>query len=105
MGIRDYNFLEFTEKDLFQMRLAGHEPDFGYITCTKRAPFVAFCIELGFINFLDERANNTLYEVNIPFRYMAMFRYEPKPVVMTDNSLAMVGEDWRMAHGGGKLIP
>lgn len=99
MNIVEYNFQEFTDKDMFAMRLAGTQPDFGYITCTKRAPFVAFCIKFGFIEFMDERMKNKLYEVMIPFRYMAMFRYEPRPVVMAVDNFAMVGADFRMAHG------
>jgi hypothetical protein len=90
---------------MFEMRLAGHEPDFGYITCTKRLPFVMFCIKFGFIEFDNVyQVNKKLYDVRIPFRYMAMFRYEPKPVVMTDTSLAVVGEDFKMFHGGGRLL-
>lgn len=106
MEIREYNFLEFTDKDFFEMRLAAIIPDFGHITCTKRAPFVAFCIKYGFIEYSHTHlGEQKLYEVKIPFRYEAMFRYEPKPVVMTDTSLAVVTEDFRMVHGGGRLVP
>ena len=106
MSIKEYNFTEFTDKDMFEMHLAGTEPDFGYITCTKRMPFVTFCIKFGFIEQRNGPLDRTdLYNVLIPFRYMAMFRYEPRPVVMTDRSLAMIGKDFRMSHSGGMLTP
>lgn len=102
--IREYDFTSFTDKDFFGMRLAGIQPDFGYITCTKRAPFVAFCIKFGFIEqrVMPENplTKTKLYDALISFRYSAMFRYEPRPVVMDVGSLAMVGPDFKMGHSG-----
>ena len=98
MEIVEYNFLEFTDKDFFQMRLAGSIPDFGYISCPKRAPFVTFCTKHGFIELLGEAGSGKLYEVKIPFRFSRMFRYNPKPVILAENNLALVTNDFRMAN-------
>ncbi len=103
MSIVEYDFTKFTDKDMFGMRLAGTIPDFGYISSTKRRPFVEFCIKNGFISYYastsDKRAS--IFNVHVTFRFSAMFNYGPKPVVMTDqNCVAIVYENFKMQNTG-----
>lgn len=41
----------FSKKDLFELRLKGVVPNFGYMSCSKRARFVQFLVKNDFISF------------------------------------------------------
>ena len=104
MSIKKYNFQEFTDKDMFEMRLAGDIPDFGHISSTMRKPFVDFCVEHGFISFYAATESNrtSLYYVHITFRFTSMFAYDARPVILTDqNCMAIVYEDFKMTNTVG----
>lgn len=41
----------FDKKDLFELRLKGGVPNFGYMSCSKRAKFVQFLVKNDFLSF------------------------------------------------------
>ena len=41
----------FSKKDLFELRLKGKVPQFGYISSSKRARFVQFLVANGFLAY------------------------------------------------------
>jgi len=105
MDVKEYNFLEFTDKDFFNMRLAGIQPDFRYIGDSKRAAFIQFCIKNGFIKYRDKDIHEkaVFYSVLIPFRYQAMFNYSIRPVVITEDTMLLVYADGRLIPSRGKI--
>ena len=103
MSIKEYSFQEFTDKDMFEMRLAGDIPDFGHISSTMRKPFFDFCVENGFISYYattsDKRAS--IFNIHVTFRFSAMFNYGPRPVIMAEqNCVAIVYENFKMQNTG-----
>lgn len=101
MGIVEYKFDEFTDKDMFHVRLAGTIPDFGYITCKTRRPFYEFCVKQGFISLYSKTSDGktALHNVHTTFRFSAMFSYAPKPVIVpASTNMIMVGKDFRMSN-------
>ncbi len=104
MSIKEYNFQEFTDKDMFEMRLSGATPDFGYITCKKRVPFLKFLVDNSFIEKTTELEHNNIYYGRfmplMDFRFSKLFDYGPKPVIAirecmlyTDRALRL-GQWW-----------
>lgn len=45
----EYNFQEFTKKDMFEIKLKGITPDFGYISIRLRRPFLDFLVKGNFM--------------------------------------------------------
>ena len=101
MSIVEYNYDEFTDKDMFKIRLAGTIPDFGYISCKHRRPFYEFCVRQGFISLYSKTSDGKtgVYNVHTTFRFSAMFAYSPKPVIASSRSSSMiVSQDFRMTN-------
>lgn len=101
MSIKEYNFTEFTDKDMFEMRLAGEIPNFGYIPDSKRKEFFDFCIKNNFIEMFSMTTSKeaTVYNVLVTFRFDTMFGYGPKPVIFAEKiSSAIVYNDFRMLN-------
>jgi len=98
MSIVEYNFQEFTEKDMFELKLKDAIPDFGYISCTKRKPFFDFCILHGFFGTRPEIFNDKLrlYSVQIDFRFAGMLDYRPKPIIFLAGGIACVQSSFKM---------
>ena len=101
MSIKDYKFAEFTSIDMFEMRLTGVIPDFGYIPSTKRKPFFDFCIEHNFLNSRKKTMSNYykdmyLCDVLIDFRFAGMFGYRPGPIVFVTGSVIVVQPSFKM---------
>lgn len=98
MSIVDYNFQEFTEKDMFELKLKDTIPNFGYIACTKRKLFFEFCQLHGFLGQRRSQltANLRLYSVQIDFRFAGMIDYRPKPIVFLASGIACVKSDFTM---------
>ena len=105
MDVKEYNFTEFTDKDFFNMRLAGIQPDFRYIGESKRREFVSFCIKYGFLKYCDKDIHDKamMYTVEIPFRFQAMFDYGAKPVVATDDSMLLLYKEGGMVVSRGRI--
>jgi len=103
--IREYDFTEFTSKDFFEMRLAGIQPDFRYIGASKRARFVAFCVDHGFIKYRDKDVQDkaVFYTIEVPFRYQAMFNYDIRPVIAPEDSMLLVYTDGNIVISHGKI--
>lgn len=103
MSIKEYNFQEFTNKDMFEMCLAGTIPDFGYIACTKRKPFLDFLIKHGFIKQYPVTTANcneeiTRYDVLMTFRFMGMLDYRPQPIILVEEHGAMVCKSFKIRN-------
>lgn len=101
MSIKDYKFAEFTSMNMFEMRLIGVIPDFGYIPSTKRKPFFDFCIEHNFIRnkkgiILHRYKNVHLCDVLIDFRFAGMLAYRPKPIIFIAGSIIVVHPSFKM---------
>lgn len=98
-NIKEYNFQEFTDKDVFQILLAGIIPDFGYISLTKRKEFFAFCVDNGFIDYYATTSDSQarLYYVGATFHFLVMYKYWTRPSIFTkDVSMAIVYNDFKM---------
>jgi len=103
MGIVEYDYTKFTDKDMFKIRLAGTIPDFGYISCKKRKPFYEFCKKHGFISLYSLTTNGKIgvYHVHTTFRFSALFDYSSRPVIAASGiSMIIVGKDHRMSNTG-----
>lgn len=98
MSIKEYNFQEFTDKDMFEMKLKDVIPDFGYIACTKRKPFFDFCVEHGFFNPRTVPADSSMWlqEVLIDFRFSGMLGYRPAPIIFIAGSNIVVNSSFKM---------
>ena len=98
MSIVEYNFLEFTDKDMFELKLKDTIPDFGYIACTKRRPFFNFCILHRFFGSRPSVLNDKLrlYSVQVDFRFAGMLGYRPKPIIFLAGGIACVQPDFKM---------
>lgn len=81
MSIKDYNFCEFTIKDMFEAKLKGIIPDFGYISAAKRMAFLNHCTKLGFLDLLKDNDNELYYKVKHQFCYQTMGGYRPIAVI------------------------
>ena len=67
-----YDFTTMTEKDMFECKLKGEVPDFGYITAAKRQPFLDFCIKFKLLEYVAEKGDDTGYKVLHEFSYRTM---------------------------------
>lgn len=96
--IVEYNFKEFTDKDMFEMKLKGIIPDFGYIASTKRKPFFEFCIKHRFMDHGPTYPNNKfqLYDVLIDFRFSGMLSYGPTPIIFVKGCKIWVQSSYKM---------
>lgn len=104
MSIITYDFTEFTDKDMFEMKLKGVIPNFGYIPCTKRKPFFDFCIEHRFLSKISNRKetisrhheNVHLCDVLVDFRFAGMLSYRPKPIIFITDYIIVVQPSFKM---------
>lgn len=85
---------------MFEMRLAGVTPDFGYITSTKRRLFFEFCIANGFLNSEPYVTNGkaSLYKVHITFRFEGILDYRSKPIIFVEDFNIIVQESFEMSN-------
>lgn len=83
--IVEYDFTAMTEKDIFEMKLKDVVPEFGYITCKKRIPFLKFLVDNSFVEKTTELEYNNIYYGRfmplMDFRFSRLFNYSPKPVI------------------------
>ena len=103
MGIVEYNYAEFTGKDMFQVRLAATIPDFGYISIKHRRPFYEFCKKNEFLSLYSQTSDRKtgVYNVHTTFRFSAMFNYRVMPVIVASGvSMILVGQDFKMLNTG-----
>lgn len=101
MSIVEYKYEEFTNKDMFKIRLAGTIPDFGYISTKHRRPFYEFCKKHEFISLYSRTSDNKvgLYNVHTTFRFAALFDYSPRPVIASSHgNMLVIGRDFRMTN-------
>ena len=84
------------------MRLDGVIPDFGYITCKKRVPFIQFLVDNGFVDRVTEIVNNKRYfgrfMPQIDFRFSRLFDYSPKPVIAIRNCMLYTDDAMRLGN-------
>lgn len=66
------DFTTMTEKDMFECKLKGDVPNFGYITAAKRQPFLDFCIKFKLLEYVAEKDNDVGYKVLHEFAYRTM---------------------------------
>lgn len=104
--IVEYDFTKMTEKDVFEMKLKDAVPDFGYISCKKRVPFLKFLVDNRFVEKTTVLEYNSIYYGRfmplIDFRFSRLFDYSSKPVIAlrdcmlyTDRALRL--GQWRTA--------
>lgn len=95
--MRSYNFQEFTEKDMFTVRLKRTLPDFGYITCTERSKFFSFCVDAGFIKFEGTSREKKWhgYRVLVPFIYSTMGNFRSCEVACNTGEIIIVDKAFR----------
>ena len=91
----DYNFQEFTTKDMFEIKLKSILPDFGYMPCTKRGEFFSFCVNMKFIKFHGSQERWHGYKVLVPFIYSAMGNYRPCDVACNTGEIIVVDSVFR----------
>lgn len=51
MNTKEYNWEAYDSKVDFECKLKGHTPNFGYMSCSKRARFVQFLVKNGFLKY------------------------------------------------------
>ena len=101
MSIVEYNFQEFTDRDMFEIKLKDTIPDFGYIACTKRRPFFDFCVKHRFLALRRKTTSEfykdtSLHSVLIDFRFSGMLDYRPKPIIFVTDHLIVVQPSFKM---------
>ena len=88
----DYDYKEFTEKTMFEVKLKNTIPRFGYMSCTNRHKFFEFCVSMGLIELAGTAANKTRfgYKVLYPFAYSTMGNYRPCKVECNTGHIIVV---------------
>ncbi len=88
----EYNFKEFTDKDMFGVKLKGTIPDFGYMSCSNRSKFFGFCVNMGFIEFAGTASQKKryAYRILVAFKYRAMGNYRPVDVNCNPGEMIVV---------------
>lgn len=112
--IIEYNFQEFTDKDMFKIKLKDAIPDFGYISNKFRRLFIIVMVERGFlkdqgpvkdrletyndsqilINRYKEFRNH--YIVLVPFQYSEMKQFSPEQVNMYEQQDVFTHTSWKI---------
>lgn len=79
MNIVDYDYKEFTKKDMFEIRLKGIRPRFGYISSNKKKHFYQFCVDMGFAEFAGSafQKKRYAYKILVAFAYDTLIAYSP----------------------------
>ena len=100
--IVEYDFIEMTEKDVFEMKLKDVVPDFGYITNKKRVPFLKFLVDNNFVEQTTELEHNNRYYGRfmplIDFRFSRLFDYSPKPVIALRECMMYTDKSIRLGN-------
>jgi hypothetical protein len=87
-----YDYKEFTDKDMFEVKLKNTVPNFGYISCPNRSKFFSFCTSMGFIEFAGTASNKKkyAYRVLVSFVYSARGNYRNVDVDCDQGQLIIV---------------
>lgn len=95
--MNEYDFTEFTEKDMFECKLKGIAPNFEYMSCNNRSKFFEFCVERGFIEFAGKTSakHRYGYRVLVAFVYASMGKYRPSDVHCTPGEIIIVDNVFR----------
>ena len=100
--IVEYDFTVMTERDVFEMKLKGVIPEFGYITNKQRVPFLKFLADFGFVEQTTEiEHDNKYYGRYMPlttFRFSRLFDYSPKPVIAIKNCMMYTDRAMRLGN-------
>ena len=114
MAIKEYDIEKITEKDLFEMRLKGDIPDFGYISIRLRRPFLDFLVKYKFMQdngsvmqrLETHKDNETFrrrysefrnqYKVLEEFHYWELRDYSPNEIKIYAKADVFTVKDWRM---------
>lgn len=100
--IVEYDFTNMTEKDIFEMKLKDVIPDFGYITCKKRFPFIKFLVDNKFVDRVTEIQNGKRYfgrfMPQMDFRFSRLFDYSPKPVIAIRDCMLYTDSGLRLGN-------
>lgn len=100
--IVEYDFTLLTEKDIFEMKLKGIIPEFGYITNKKRVLFLKFLVDFGFAKQTTEiEHDNVYYGRFMPlttFRFSRLFDYSPKPVIALKDCMMYTDRAMRLGN-------
>jgi len=93
----NYDYKEFTEKDMFEIRLKETIPNFGYISCPNRSKFFEFCTAIGFIEFAGtaKEKKKYAYRVLVSFVYSARGNYRNVDVDCNQGQLIIVDNLFR----------
>jgi len=100
--IVEYDFMAMTDKDVFEMKLKDAVPDFGYISNSKRKPFLTFLMKYNLIERTTElEHDDTFYGRFMPhmdFRFERLFDYSSKPVVVVKGIMMYTDKSSRLNH-------
>jgi len=100
--IVEYDFTAMNEKDVFEMKLKGIIPEFGYITNKKRVPFLKFLVDFGFVKQTTEIEHENIYYGRymplIDFRFSRLFDYSPKPVIALRTAMMYTDSSNRLGN-------
>jgi len=94
---KEYNFKEFTYKDMFEIKLKDAIPNFGYMSCSKRSKFFKFCVDAGFMEFsgASSQRKRYAYTVLVSFIYSAMGNYRPTDVECYQGQIIVIDSAFR----------
>lgn len=81
--LKAYSFKTFSEKDMFECKLAGSVADFGYITNAERKAFFDFLLRMQFLKIIPPKAlpgfdNRGVFLVLQHFQYASMDTNRPR---------------------------
>lgn len=114
MAIKEYDIEKFTDKDMFQMRLKGDTPDFGYISIRLRRPFLELLVKYEFLQdngsvmarLKTHKDSKTFqrrysefrnqYKVLEGFHYWELRDYSPDEIKVHAKADVFTVKDWRM---------
>jgi len=88
----EYDYTTFTAKDLFECKLKGITPNFGYISTAKRQPFLTFCIDAGLLEYVAEKESHIGYKVLYEFAYHSLGGKDSKSAYRATNTIAKVND-------------
>jgi len=99
LNAKEYNWEEFTQKDLFKAQLEAQFPNFGYIASTKRARFIQFCVDAGFLKYIGEQKIGQGYKILSNFSYSSMAAYRPTTLICKAGDIVILDSASRPKTG------